>query len=266
MTLLISIVASCALGASADEAPVHAQLDPAISIAHCLDTIDAPNDRDEARCPGFAARTAEGRQEDLRRGGWRAHRHTGTPTSGRLDVDGDGVPEFVFEYGGNVQCEGAWSVFDCGSLGCARAIYKRQAGGWRAITQISADAPQTLELTGVAVGQGYRDLRVGCEGNEPCAVYSYYHWTGEQYDLTHLDVRSHRVEFATSIHGLYGLTGPVDVLAEPTQGAASVGHYDADIEVAIVGTATDVDYYYVSPCNACDSGFIPKSAVRPLQP
>ena len=58
---------------------------------------------------------------------------------------------------------------------------------WRATAAISADAPEALELT-------------------------------------HLDVQGHRVEFAASIHGLYGLTGAIDVLIEPTKGAAAAGH------------------------------------------
>ena len=51
------------------------------------------------------------------------------------------------------------------------------------------------------------------------------------------------------------------VLAAPSAGARDVGQYDAGIEVAIIGTAERADYYYVSPCNACESGFVPKSAV-----
>ncbi len=253
-----------ALAASGAEPPVRARLDPSISIQHCLDTIDSPNERNEARCPGFLPATLKEAQQACADAGGVL---TATPSADvwKLDVDGDATPEFVFEYESNVQCEGAWSVFGCGSLGCPKAIYRKHAGAWRAIAAISADAPETLELTGVAVELGYCDLRVGCV-DAPCAVHSYYHWTGEQYELTHLEVRGHRVEFDNSIHGLYALTGAIDVLTEPTKGAATVGHYDADTEMAIVGTATDADYYYVSPCNACDSGFIPKSSARPLQP
>jgi hypothetical protein len=263
----ISIVSTLfiALAVSGAEPPVRAQLDPSISIAHCLDTIDLPNSRNEARCPGFLAEPLkEARQICADAGGTL----TATPSTDiwKLDVDGDAIPEFIFEYAGNVQCEGAWSVFDCGSLGCSKALYQKHRGAWRMIAAISADSPQTLELTDVAAAHGYRDLRVGCEGDDPCPVYSYYHWDGGQYEPTHLEVRGHRVEFGNSIHGLYGLTGAIDVFTEPTKGAATAGHYAADTIVAIVGTATGLDYYYVSPCNACDSGFIPKSSVRPLQP
>ena len=114
-----------------------------------------------------------------------------------------------------MQCEGAWSVFECGSLGCPKALYRKHEGAWRAIAELWADAPASLELTGAVSAQGYRDLRVGCASHEPCAEYWYYHWSGEQYERTHLEVRGHRVEFADSIHGLYGLVSAVDVLAEP---------------------------------------------------
>ncbi len=263
LTLLISTLYT-ALGASAVELPVRAQLDPSISIAHCLDTIETPNKRDEARCPGFLTQPLkDARQICADAGGVL----TAAPSADvwSLDVDGDTTQEFVFEYDGNVSCEGAWSIFECGSLGCPKALYRKHAGAWRAIAEIWADAPETLELTDVVSAQGYRDLRVGCSG-EPCPEYWYYHWSGEQYERTYVEVRGHRVEFADSIHGLYGLVGTVDVLAEPLKGAATVGHYGPETEVAIVGTATGADFYYVSPCNACDSGFIAKSAVRPLQP
>jgi hypothetical protein len=79
-------------------------------------------------------------------------------------------------------------------------------------------------------------------------------------------VRGYRVDFARSLHSLYGLVGPVDVLSAPTPRASIVGHYDADIEVAIVGTTVAGDYYYVSPCSACASGFVPVAKVRVRSP
>jgi hypothetical protein len=51
------------------------------------------------------------------------------------------------------------------------------------------------------------------------------------------------------------------VRAAPEAGALEVGRYDAGTELAIIGTLEGGDYYYVSPCNACESGFVPKAAV-----
>jgi len=49
-------------------------------------------------------------------------------------------------------------------------------------------------------------------------------------------------------------------------GASVINRYDAGTEVAIVGTAYGAGYYYVSPCNACESGLVPKSAVSDIAP
>lgn len=261
--LALLLLSLCIAHAGADVS-AHAQLAGAISIRHCLDTIDSPDTRIEAQCPGFLIEPLkQARQTCTDSGG----QLLATPASNvwTIDVDGDAAPEYLFEYDGNVSCENAWSVFECGSLGCAKALYRKYAGAWRAIAEIWADSPEAIEILDARADQTYRDLRIGCAGEDPCNEYWYSQWTGEKYERTYLEVRGHRVEFEKSIHGLYGLVGEIDVLATPTAGAAVVGHYGADTEVAIVGTVAAADYYYVSPCNACESGFVPKAAVRALQ-
>ncbi len=52
--------------------------------------------------------------------------------------------------------------------------------------------------------------------------------------------------------------------ATPTAEGQVIGHYGPETEVAVIGTVAGADYYYVSPCNACDSGFVPRAAVRPF--
>ena len=37
-------------------------------------------------------------------------------------------------------------------------------------------------------------------------------------------------------------------------------------EVAVIGSAEGGDYYYVSPCNACASGFVPRAAISQAPP
>jgi hypothetical protein len=96
---------------------------------------------------------------------------------------------------------------------------------------------------------------------EKCAERSFYEWTGTAYDSTRLEVGGAGVDVAGSIHGLYPLAAATTLRALPAANAAEVGRYDAGTEVAIVGTAEGADYYYVSPCNACESGFAPRSAV-----
>jgi len=235
-----------------------------VSIAQCLASLEGGTARDEAQCPEFLiAPLKEARQTCADAGGRLVP--TALADVWTLDVNGDGEPEYVFEYDGNVSCEGAWSVFDCGSLGCAKGLYQKRDGAWQAIAEIWADAPESIEVLETPAGTDNHDLRVGCTGSDPCNEYWYYQWSGKQYERTYLEARGHRVDFANSIHGLYGLVGETDVLAGPAADAGAIGHYGSDTEVEIVGTTTGADYYYVSPCNACDSGFVPKSAVRPLQ-
>jgi len=82
------------------------------------------------------------------------------------------------------------------------------------------------------------------------------------YEATRVDVRGTRVDVAGSIRGLYELSAATTLRAQPSSRAAEMGHYDAGTEVAILGTAAGGDYFYVSPCNACDSGFAPRAALK----
>jgi hypothetical protein len=36
----------------------------------------------------------------------------------------------------------------------------------------------------------------------------------------------------------------------------------AGSELVLIGAAAAADYYCVLPCNACESGFVPKNALR----
>lgn len=259
---LLVVIAACTPSAAGDAAFArHAQPAHGIDIAHCLASVRDGVPVDEARCPGFLV-------EPLRVALQTCAEVDGTlaPASASdvwaLDVNADGKPELTFEYEGNVWCEGAPSIFSCGSLGCPLSLYQRTAEGWRAIAAIYADSPESIEVLDTPAGARYRDLRVGCIGAEPCSEYWYYEWAGELYDRTYLEVRGFRVDFAGSPHGLYGLAGETAVLATPEPGARVLERYGPDTEVAIVGTAVGAPYYYVSPCNACESGFVATSAVR----
>ncbi|AMN45705.1 hypothetical protein ACG33_00995 [Steroidobacter denitrificans] len=142
-------------------------------------------------CPDFlVSALAEAREVCADAGG---HLAPGPqPVLTGIDVNGDGRREFLFRLDESVACEGAWSVFSCGSLGCPFMLYEERGSTWRPIGAIDADASESIALTGTARINGY-------------------------------------------FHG--------------------------DTEVAIVGTAARGDYYYVSPCNACERGFVHKSDV-----
>ena len=263
-TIALTAVLAGASAVCVAAAQPHAEVDARISIAHCLDTIAHGSARDDARCPVFLIDALKQADQTCTEAGGQLEA-LATPEVWTVDVNGDGVAEYAFEYEGIVSCKDAWSVFSCGSLGCAKALYQKHAGAWQAVAEIWADAAQSLEVLETPPGPGNRDLRVGCAGQNPCDEYWYLQWDGRQYARGYLEARGHRVDFVDSIHGLYGLVRETDVLATPTADGAVVGHYGSDTEVAIVGTASGADYYYVSPCNACASGFVRKAAVRPPQ-
>ncbi len=181
-----------------------------------------------------------------------------------LDVNGDHEPETTFTLEGNVSCENAASVFSCGSLGCPTTLYQLQNGEWRAIGEIDTPTMRSVSVARASPGQ-YGPLRVGCSPDDAddCVENWYYLWTGSSYEKSYLDVRGFRVDFANSIHGLHALNAFTRLLTVPEPGASFVARYPADTEVAIIGTTERGDYYYVSPCNACEGGFIEKSALRP---
>jgi hypothetical protein len=58
---------------------------------------------------------------------------------------------------------------------------------------------------------------------------------------------------------LYTTTAAMDVLAEPKSGSKTLQRYQAGAIMAVIGEATGTDYLYVSPCNACENGFVAKS-------
>jgi hypothetical protein len=171
-----------------------------------------------------------------------------------LDVDQDGALEYLIDIAGSLVCDGAPNAFSCGSLGCPLALYQRGSDGWRIVGSIDTRLPETLTV----LPSG--ELRVDCLERSECRELRYYQRCGERYELAYLMVRGHRVEIAGSVHGLHALATNSDLLDTPAEDGTIVDRYEAGTEVAIVGS-TD-RYYYVSPCNACRSGFLRKSAVE----
>lgn len=247
------------LGAAFGEAqaPVHPTPMTSVSPAHCVQALQSGRGADLIRCPtplreaiAEAMNTCKGAEGTL----------SGLPEGDvwAIDVDDDGRQELAFEVGANVACEGAYSIFSCGSLGCPRALYELRGGEWTVIGGLSAIAPEDVTLTGNAARDGHRAIEV-CR-QERCRERWTYEWLGTTYDATRLEVGGARVDVASSVHGLYPLVAATTVLETPRANAPGE-RYDAGIEVAIVGTTADGDYYYVSPCNACDSGFVARSAL-----
>jgi hypothetical protein len=248
------------LGACSGEAqpPVRATLLTSVSPAHCVQSLTSGSGTDPIRCPTpLREAVAEATNICKEVGGTLSGAPEGDVWA--IDVNGDGRQELVFELNGNVACEGAYSVFSCGSLGCPKALYELRNGVWTVIGGISASAPEDLALRRDAASDGHRALEVCSQ--ERCRERWIYEWLGTTYDATRLEVGGARVDIASSIHGLYPLAAATTVLPTPTANAAAGQQYDAGIDVAIIGTTEGGDYYYVSPCNACESGFVARAAV-----
>jgi hypothetical protein len=222
----------------------------AVPVAPCL--AESPTE-----CPAFLREPVASAAAACRDAG-------GTPVAAEpgaawtFDVDGDGRLEYAFEPGDLLTCEGAYSLYECGSLGCPKSLYAETDGAWQAIGEIYAEAADAVALAAESHG-GHRDLTVGCSA--PCTERWHYVWSAGRYERAWLEVGGTRVELAGSVHGLFPAVADIEVRAAPAADAPVLSRYDAGTDFAIVGTARDADYYYVSPCNACTSGFVPKSAL-----
>jgi hypothetical protein len=255
---LITVLAGGALHFSdgAEAQSTRATLLTGVSPAHCVATLERRTSPDPLRCPS-ALRTAIAEADTTCRdaGGTLMGSATGTVWS--IDVDGDGRSELAFELDGNVTCTGAWSVFSCGSSGCPKALYELRDGTWTAVGSLRAESPQHVEIGSARSADGHHTLEV-CSPDD-CRERSIYEWLGSIYDVTRMEVRGARVDVANSVHGLHPLAAETTVRAMPRASGTDVGRYEAGTDVAIIGAAGD--WYYVSPCNACESGFVPRSAV-----
>jgi hypothetical protein len=74
-------------------------------------------------------------------------------------------------------------------------------------------------------------------------------------------VRGFWVDVSDVVHGLRTLAREAAVLATPVPHGEVLNRYLAGTEFAIIGRARGAPYYYVSPCNACESGFIAEAAL-----
>jgi len=230
-----------------------------IDLAHCFAVASQKATPDEARCPAFISEAIMGGMQTCSEVGGQLIPQL-APTVWALDVNGDRKMEYLFELGGNVGCDGAPSIFSCGSLGCPVALYERRNGAWRIIGSVSEGAPDSLEILPGGGKSGYRNFRTGCIDPGPCAEYAYYEWTGQVYEVPRLLVRDVWVDVTGPDHGLANIPSGTPVLATPTPDGEVLDRYKDGAEVEILGQSAD--YFYVSPCRACQSGFVPKSVVR----
>ena len=230
-----------------------------INIQRCVDIIGQPGKPALGRCPAYLVDAVKAAAQTCAEVGGRPY-GIAPASVWSLDVNGDGRLEYAYEIGANVACENAASIFSCGSQGCPLALVEERKGAWAGIGAIYAGAPDEIQVLVNAAPPGHYDLKVGCVNGDSCTQYAFYQWNGQVYDATYLEVGDVHVDLAGSLHGLHGLVGETAVLATPAPDGAVIARYGSSTEVAIVGQAGD--YYYVSPCNACESGFVRKTAVR----
>lgn len=232
-----------------------------VDMNHCLRIASKEARADEARCPGFIVSALAEARTTCRDVGGKIMAYPQTALWA-IDVNADGQPEYLFDYTQNVGCDGAASVFSCGSLGCGLTLFARSGGQWKIIGNLP-DLPAAIETVPAARG-GFADLRVGC-GEANCAEIKHYRWSGRDYALTGYEVRGHAVDIPAERGQLWTLTRDVAVLAEPKRGAKVLRRYKVRTEVTemvILGKARAAPYLYVSPCNACESGFVEQTLLR----
>jgi hypothetical protein len=251
--LLIVLLPAC----DGDAQITHPTRLTAVSPAHCVAALEGNVTADPLRCPGaLRAALAEAAATCKEAGGKLLGPAEGAVWA--MDVNGDGRDEILFDLSENAGCQDAFSLFSCGSLGCPKNLYELRGGTWQTIASVSTYSPELIEL-GTPGANGYRSLTV-C-GGEACHERSTSEWQGSVYESTRLEVRGVGIDVVSSPHGLYPFVIGTTVRAAPSLDAPDVGQYEAGIEAAIIGAAEGADWYYVSPCNACESGFVPRSAI-----
>lgn len=181
-----------------------------------------------------------------------------TPSLYSLDVNLDGRRELLYDMSANFSCEGALLYFSCGSQGCPVGIFEQRPDEWTAIGDVRDG--EGVEVVPGAAGSAYGTIREGCRGVRPCDEVRYSTWDGSAYQLTAIEARGHWVDFDND--GLWRLTKDSAVLATPMPGAATLDSYVQGTEMIVLGTARGSQFKYVSPCNACASGFIDPAVLR----
>ncbi|MGE3507663.1 MAG: hypothetical protein AB7N65_02120 [Vicinamibacterales bacterium] len=225
----------------------------------CLAIADGMRPDDGHSCPGFVTAALPEMIATCAGVGGRLRPIEEAPLLS-LDVNGDGILEFLFDATQSYYCDGAASVFSCGSLGCPVTLVGADGSRWRALGALNARDATATEVLAPAPGQTYRTLRGGCAGTTPCDTWTYYDWTGSSYEASMIEARGHPVDIAPG--GLWTLVEETAVLAEPVPSAAPLERYAAGTVVVRIGAARHAPYVYVSPCNACDSGFVAPAALR----
>ncbi len=211
------------------------------------------------QCPGYVLRSLDSMVEECSRVGGTLQAGA-EPRAWSLDVDADGKAEVIIDITENFGCSAAPSLFSCGSLGCPYALYAERNGEWVMLGAIDASDAPGLEVLPATQGPPAVELRGGCVGRRPCDEMAHYSWSGSDYRRTWVEFRGQAVDWAPD--GLWELDRDTPVLAEPVAAAEVIGRYPADTSVVVLGDARGAPYKFVSPCNACQSGFVDAASLK----
>ncbi|MDB6060172.1 MAG: hypothetical protein JWM78_275 [Verrucomicrobiaceae bacterium] len=266
VVVALSVVASFSVQAATAPAQSLVVI-PGIEPAYCLKVAKGAAQANPAKCPGFMTEgLAASAKECGEVGGTLNGEQQGTVYS--VDIDGDGQPEYLWQFNANFACEGAASYFSCGSSSCPFALVRRQSGEgmpkqsdeqWRALGTIPITSSITpVPNTGVP---HFPDLQIGCEESSFCDT-ALLHWNGEQYESISVVLHSVTVTLFPS-SALVSPPQAVGVLASPARNSTVIGNYGADAIFAVLGHVVGTAYLLVSPCNACAAGFIERQILYP---
>jgi hypothetical protein len=256
MAELSALPVSSPAGAPANSARATAAKFPDVDLNACLGSARGGSALSEQNCPGYISASLPDMISTCEQVGGTLVANA-QPALQSLDVNGDAKPEILIDLAENYLCDGAASVFSCGSLGCATTLFERRNGSWSAIGFLNAlDAP-AAEVLASQPGSTYGTLRGGCSGERPCDELTYYQWDGNSYQPTLIEVRGHWVDRKNE--GFWTLTRDMPLLESPAADAAILDHYPKGTEVIVIGRSRDTPYLYVSPCNACSNGFIDRA-------
>lgn len=230
-----------------------------IDLGYCLKAATGKARPDESKCPGFITQRDSGLAEAIQTcrqmGG--ALKPAPDATIYSLDINGDGQKEFLYEIGANFQCDSSASLFSCGSSDCPWTLYRKEQGKWHNLGAIYGGT--RISVVPSAGKSSHPDLKVLCDDTNACDSAA-YHWDGARYQQIETSMKGYTIQqLGPPLQGkLITLQRKVKVLAEPRPGSRSVGEYGKGATFVIAGRAKGSDYLYVSPCNACQSGFVQK--------
>jgi hypothetical protein len=245
-------------GARSERAVSTAVLKKDIDLSGCL-TEESEDTATAGNCPTYILQSLDYMIQECGRVGGELQ---ALPESAAwsLDVSGDGQPEVLLDLTQNFTCQGAPTVFSCGSLGCPYFLYTQDGDDWNELGAINADDAPGIEVLASKAKDIPGTLRGGCTGQRPCSELTEYTWNGNAYDRSLILFNGNKVDVAPG--GLWTLTRNAAVLTAPAKDGTVLDQYPAGTTVVVIGAARSAPYKFVSPCNACRRGFVEAEALK----